>query len=170
MQDVPRTARVCLVIYALSKIAKGAKGSRRTLVDTDTEMYINPLAWANTTIFDYEGLLKMDWFTLYLWTYAEDTQNEEILNPLGTVLSISFKMEMLIQFCFLSLGTVVSNPNVDHATALTLTFSKFKDGKLIIYPRMDTICESAAKFRQELNEDDSLSLASLNIGDFIPIF
>lgn len=65
-------------------MAKGAKGSsRRTLVDAETEMYMNPLAWANTTIFDYEGLLKTGSFTLYLWTYAEDGQNEEIMNPLG---------------------------------------------------------------------------------------
>ncbi len=95
MRDVPRTARLCLVVYALSKIAKGTKGSRRTiLMDQDTEMYINPLAWANTTVFDYEGLLKTGGFTLYLWTYAEDGQNEEIMNPLGIIPLVSFFQTM----------------------------------------------------------------------------
>ena len=83
LHNVPRTARLCLVVYALSKIAKGTKSSRRAFVDAETEMYINPLAWANTSIFDYEGLLKTGSFTLYMWTFAEDIQNEEILNPLG---------------------------------------------------------------------------------------
>lgn len=50
-------------------------------------MYINQLAWANTTIFDYEGLLKTGSFTLYMWTYAEDVQNEEIMNPLGILIA-----------------------------------------------------------------------------------
>jgi len=52
-------------------------------------MYINQLAWANTTIFDYEGLLKTGSFTLYMWTYAEDVQNEEIMNPLGILKNVS---------------------------------------------------------------------------------
>jgi len=59
----------------------------------------------------------------------------------------------------------VSNPNVEHATALTLTFSKFKDGKLVIYPRMETMCELAAQFKLDSNEEESsaLYLASLNL-------
>lgn len=83
VQDLPRAARLCLVVYSVSKMAKGARGSRRAFKDADNEMYLNPLAWANTTVFDYEGLLKTGAFTVYMWTYAEDVQNEEIMNPLG---------------------------------------------------------------------------------------
>lgn len=89
MRDLPRAARLCLVVYSLSKMSKGAKGSRRTFKDLENEMYINQLAWANTTIFDYEGLLKTGSFTLYMWTYAEDVQNEEIMNPLGILKNVS---------------------------------------------------------------------------------
>lgn len=82
VRDLPRTARLCLVVYGLT--TKGAKGSRRTLKDVDNEMYINPVAWGNTTIYDYEGLLKTGSITLYMWNFTEDVQTEEILNPLGT--------------------------------------------------------------------------------------
>lgn len=84
VRDLPRAARLCLVVYGLSKVPKGAKGSRRTFKDLENEMYINQVAWANTTVFDYEGLLKTGSITLYMWTYAEDVQIEEIMNPLGT--------------------------------------------------------------------------------------
>nr|CAH0099295.1 unnamed protein product [Daphnia galeata] len=141
VRDLPRAARLCLVVYSLSKMSKGAKGSRRTFKDLENEMYINQLAWANTTIFDYEGLLKTGSFTLYMWTYAEDVQNEEIMNPLGTV---------------------VSNPNVDHATALTLAFTKFQDTKLVQYPKMEDICAAAANFRDESDDSGMSSLSSLS--------
>ena len=147
MRDLPRAARLCLVVYSLSKMSKGAKGSRRTFKDLENEMYINQLAWANTTIFDYEGLLKTGSFTLYMWTYAEDVQNEEIMNPLGTV---------------------VSNPNVDHATALTLAFTKFQDTKLVQYPKMEDICAAAAYFRDESDDSGMSSLSSLS-GKFLII-
>ena len=59
----------------------------------------------------------------------------------------------------------MSNPNVEHATALTLTYTKYKDGKLVIYPRMETICEAADQFRKELTADDdsNWSISSLNL-------
>lgn len=68
------------------------------------ELYINKLAWANTMIFDYKDELRTDGVTLYMWTYAaEDTQSDDLLNPLGTV---------------------VSNPSTDSCSALTVKFSK----------------------------------------------
>lgn len=51
---------------------------------------------------------------------------------------------------------MVSNPNVDHATALTLAFNKFHE-KIIVYPKMEVICEEAANFREDLSEDSGLS-------------
>ena len=66
------------------------------------------------------------------------------------------------------LGTVVSNPNVDHATALTLTFAKYIEGrKVVVYPQMESICELAAKFKRDSNEESLIysSLVSINSAD-----
>lgn len=41
--------------------------------------------------------------TLYTWAYVEDMQNEDLLHPLGTV---------------------VSNPHIERAAALLITFPK----------------------------------------------
>ena len=67
VRNLPRTARLCLVVYAVSKMPKGGAGksSRRTFRDADSELYVNPVAWANTTIFDYEGQLKTGSMTVY---------------------------------------------------------------------------------------------------------
>lgn len=61
--------------------------------------------WVNTTVYDYKNQLKSGSITLYMWTYADDMQNEDLLHPLGTV---------------------VSNPNVEQTTALTITFHRFE--------------------------------------------
>lgn len=100
--DIPRMARLCFVLYEISKTAKGLK-SRRMWKDSKQEFYINPLYWANTTIYNFKSQLKTGAMTLYAWTYAEDMQNEDLLHPLGTV---------------------VSNPHSEHAAALMLTFPK----------------------------------------------
>ena len=96
-------ARLCFVLYEISKTAKGLK-SRRLVKDSKQEYFINPLCWANTTIYDFKSQLKTGAMTLYTWTYAEDMQNEDLLHPLGTV---------------------VSNPHIDRASALMLTFPKY---------------------------------------------
>lgn len=67
------------------------------------ELFYNPLAWANTTVYDFKNQLKSGAMTLYMWTYAEDMLNEEI---------------------FHALGTVVSNPNKRTSTALMLNFKR----------------------------------------------
>lgn len=100
--DIPRMARLCFVLYEVSKTGKGLKG-RRLVKDTKQEFFINPFCWANTTIYDFKSQLKTGAMTLYTWPYAEDMQNDDILHPLGTV---------------------VSNPNFDNAAALMLTFPK----------------------------------------------
>lgn len=98
-----------------------------------------------------------------MWTYAEDVQNEEIMNPLGKQLfpgACSFvRLNFTLKFF---IGTVVSNPNVDHATALTLSFTRY-DNKSVFFPKLDVICETAANLREESSEDSGVSsLASLN--------
>lgn len=102
VRDIPRMARLCFVLYEISKTAKGLK-SRKLIRDSKQEFFINPLCWANTTIYDFKSQLKTGAMTLYTWTYAEDIQNDDLLHPLGTV---------------------VSNPHIDRAAALMLTFPK----------------------------------------------
>ncbi|PSN34153.1 hypothetical protein C0J52_10044 [Blattella germanica] len=109
--NIPRMARLCLVVYEISKSAKGVKS--RKVKDQKQELYINPLAWVNTTVYDFKNQLKTGAMSLYMWTYAEDVQTEDILHPLGTV---------------------VSNPIVDHATALTLTFHRYHAERTVMYP------------------------------------
>jgi len=65
---------------------------------------MNPLAWVNTTVYDFRSQLKAGSVTLRMWTYAEDFQSDEMIQ---------------------SLATVVTNTSVDHATALILTFKRF---------------------------------------------
>lgn len=86
--NVPQMTRLCLVVYELIK-----SGTRR-------KMRENPLAWVNTTVFDYKQQLKTGAMTLYTWTYAEDSQSEDMLHPLGTV---------------------ESNPRTDERAAVTLS-------------------------------------------------
>ncbi len=143
VRDVPRTARLCIVVYGVSKMAKG---KHRRLKNIENELYINPIAWVNTTIFDYKSQLKTGSFTLYMWTYAEDLQNDEIMNPLGTV---------------------VSNPNLDDATALTVAFTKYNPDKTVVYPMMDVIQEVAALVKNSITEDGALSRVSFS-GNLAP--
>lgn len=61
------------------------------------------MAWVNTTVYDYKSQLKTGAMTLFMWTYAEDMQNEDLLHPLGTV---------------------VSNPNIDQCATITIECSE----------------------------------------------
>ena len=95
-------ARLCFVLYEISKTAKGLK-SRRFIKESKQDCFINPLCWANTSVYDFKGQLKTGAMTLYTWTYTEEVQNEDLLHPLGTV---------------------VSNPHIDRAAALMISFPK----------------------------------------------
>lgn len=120
ISNVPRMARLCFAIYEMSKTAKGVKA--RKLKEKKEDMYMNPLAWVNTTVYDFKNQLKTGDMTLYMWTYAEDSQNEDMLQ---------------------SLGTVVSNTNVDHATALTVSFKRYSPDHIITYPSVEKMVEYA---------------------------
>ncbi|XP_015119435.1 phosphatidylinositol 4,5-bisphosphate 3-kinase catalytic subunit delta isoform [Diachasma alloeum] len=130
VRDIPRNARLCFVLYELSKTAKGLK-SRRVKQDAKQEYFINPLCWANTTIYDFKSQLKTGAMTLYTWTYVEDMQNDDLLHPLGTV---------------------VSNPHIDRAAALMLTFPNYGKDKSVLYPTPEKVVEYAAKLRESSEE------------------
>ncbi|KYQ59052.1 Phosphatidylinositol-4,5-bisphosphate 3-kinase catalytic subunit beta isoform [Trachymyrmex zeteki] len=130
VRDIPRMARLCFVLYEISKTAKGLK-SRRLIRDSKQELFINPLCWANTTIYDFKSQLKTGAMTLYTWTYAEDIQNDDLLHPLGTV---------------------VSNPHIDRAAALMLTFPNYGKDQCVLYPTPEKMVEYAQTLREQSNE------------------
>ncbi|XP_071445759.1 phosphatidylinositol 4,5-bisphosphate 3-kinase catalytic subunit delta isoform [Hetaerina americana] len=110
VRNIPRAARLCLVVYEMSRSAKKVKSRR---VQETKDLFIIPLAWVNTTVYDFKNQLRSGAMTLYMWTYAEDTNTDDLLHPLGTI---------------------VSNTNVDHATTLTITFPRYGQGKAVVYP------------------------------------
>ncbi|XP_046964995.1 phosphatidylinositol 4,5-bisphosphate 3-kinase catalytic subunit delta isoform [Vanessa cardui] len=112
--NVPRMARLCFVIYEISK----AKNKRRGK-DANKDA-INRLAWANTMIFDYKEQLRTDGVTLFMWTHvADETQGDDLLlHPLGTV---------------------VSNPNIDSCAALQVRFSNYDCQYPILFPKQEAV-------------------------------
>lgn len=109
LQNLPRMARLCMVVYEIVKSVKvsGSRSKKSSLSNSKdatntsntnskegggsnvnakvTVNNKNPLAWVNTTIFDYKHQLKHGVLTLYTWTYADDIQSDEIFHPLGTI-------------------------------------------------------------------------------------
>ncbi|XP_030764148.1 phosphatidylinositol 4,5-bisphosphate 3-kinase catalytic subunit delta isoform-like isoform X2 [Sitophilus oryzae] len=123
---IPRNAKLCFVIYESNKYFKGTK-SRKPKEVKDSQ--INPIAWANTTVFDFKGYLRTGAMTLYLWTYAEDIMSDDVLHPLGTV---------------------VSNPNKEYCTALTLIFKSYGSDQNYTYPALETVINYGNSL-QEIN-------------------
>lgn len=111
--NVPRMARLCLVVY---EVAKTGGGGRRKAKDSSKYVFNNPLAWVNTTVFDYKNQLKTGAMTLYTWTYAEDSQSDDLLHPLGTV---------------------ESNPRQDERAAIMLSIHKCVQS---LYNTFDSKC------------------------------
>ncbi|GBP26146.1 Phosphatidylinositol 4,5-bisphosphate 3-kinase catalytic subunit delta isoform [Eumeta japonica] len=128
--NIPRMAKLCFVIYEVSKTARGKS---RRVKQSNKELYINPLAWTNTMIFDYKERLRTGGITLYMWTYAKDMQSGDLLHPLGTV---------------------VSNPDTSSA-ALTLTFSDYNCDFLIFFPTQ-TVIKAHAEQVESRSAPDSI--------------
>lgn len=128
VQDVPNAARLCIVMYEVTKGARGgAQRSRRRL---GQDLFAAPLAWANVTTYDYRSVLRSGTMELSLWTYAEDPQADEpfMLNPMGTA---------------------VANPDRRQATLLTLCFHTYDASRLVCFPKLDEILECAASCVKE---------------------
>lgn len=105
VMNLPRMTRLCFVVYETVKNAKYSGTKTRRLKDTNKDIHINPICWANTTVFDFKNQLKTGTITLYTWTYMEtqDAQSEDLLHPLGTV---------------------EQNPRVGECASLTVGFHK----------------------------------------------
>lgn len=130
VKNVPRMARLCLVIYENVRTAKGIGVRARRTKDG----FMNPIAWVNTMLFDYKSQLKAGAVTLYTWTYAEDSQSEDVLHPLGTV---------------------EPNPRRDECSSIILCFDDYnQENKIIVYPSEEQLLKHAAINRQ-LNRDSA---------------
>lgn len=134
VKNVPRMARLCLVIYENVRTAKGIGVRARRTKDG----FMNPIAWVNTMLYDYKSQLKAGAVTLYTWTYAEDSQSEDVLHPLGTV---------------------EPNPRRDECSSIILCFDDYKqENKIIVYPSEDQLLKHAAQNRncnRPLNRDSA---------------
>lgn len=113
--NIPRCARLCLVIYELTKAAKGTVKSRRRAGRQDNNM--RPIGWINTMVYDFRNCLKSGPETLYLWTCLDDAQTDDVLH---------------------SIATITSNPHMDQATVLTVCFEKYAE-HTIMYPTMEEV-------------------------------
>lgn len=140
--NVPRMARLCLVVYEIVKSSKSG-GGRRKMKDTNKYLFNNPLAWVNTTVFDYKNQLKTGAMTLYTWTYAEDSQSDDMLHPLGTV---------------------ESNPRTDERAAIMLSVHNYDVEHPIVYPSDQTVFDYARDLRmraKKLNRDSAQDKRSI---------
>lgn len=125
--DIPHNARLCFVLYEISKSSKGT-GGRRLIKDPKQEYFMNPLSWVNTTVYDFKSQFKNGPITLFTWAYVEDIQNEDLLNPLGAV---------------------VSNSRINCAASIELTFPNLNNNnKTVEYPSFDKIIAYAKVLRE----------------------
>lgn len=122
MCNVPKNVKICFVVYEVIRMNRGVKLKR--LKDGSRESPYNPIAWANTTVYDFKRQLRTGPMTLYMWTYAEENFGEDLLHPLGTV---------------------VSNPDIRNATSLTVKFKSYDNQQVILYPFTDVMVEFSIK-------------------------
>ncbi|XP_064460936.1 phosphatidylinositol 4,5-bisphosphate 3-kinase catalytic subunit beta isoform-like isoform X2 [Ornithodoros turicata] len=119
--DIPRSARLCIVLFEVTRSAKYQRIRRKLGPDS----YASPLAWVNATVYDFRGHLRSGYLRLAMWTYAEDLHAEDVdmLNPLGTV---------------------VANPDPGRPSVITISFPKYSAVHSVQYPQLAEILECAA--------------------------
>uniref|UniRef100_A0A336MQM4 phosphatidylinositol 3-kinase n=1 Tax=Culicoides sonorensis TaxID=179676 RepID=A0A336MQM4_CULSO len=151
--NLPRMTRLCFVVYEVVKNAKYSGTKTRRLKDTNKDIHINPLCWANTTVFDFKNQLKTGTITLYTWTYMEtqDAQSEDLLHPLGTV---------------------EQNPRTGECASLTVSFHNYnvENTATIIYPNEETVLTHAEENRKTKDLSRSSEQDPRNVRDILAPF
>ncbi|RWS06961.1 phosphatidylinositol 4:5-bisphosphate 3-kinase catalytic subunit beta isoform-like isoform X1 [Dinothrombium tinctorium] len=135
IRDLPRMAKLCFVIY--ETVSRSRKGSRTKVLrgPNDNEVQANPLAWANANVFDYKSTLKTGCFTLRLFSYSNDIETDDMLNPLGTCFSLC-------------------NHSIEEATCLTITFHKYNVHDVPIeFPSIECILEEAKSQLPQVDQE-----------------
>ncbi|KRT83788.1 hypothetical protein AMK59_4719, partial [Oryctes borbonicus] len=134
--NIPKNAKLCFVLYEVNRNSKSNKTKKlKESLNVKQDCYLNPLAWANTTIYDFKNLLKMDAMSLYMWNSTEDTMSlsDDIFHPLGTV---------------------VSNPDTKYATTLTIQFDNYSGEQTIIYPSVEALVNHAKSLKEKETYED----------------
>ncbi|XP_077656974.1 phosphatidylinositol 4,5-bisphosphate 3-kinase catalytic subunit delta isoform isoform X7 [Urocitellus parryii] len=111
--DLPRMARLCFALYAVTEKAKKAHSIKKKPKKVDF-----PIAWANLMLFDYKDQLKTGELCLYMWPSVPDEKGD-LLNPMGTV---------------------HSNPNTESAVTLVIYLPKVAPLP-VYYPALEKILE-----------------------------
>lgn len=146
VMNVPRMARLCLVVYETVKTNKGSSTKARKVKESN--VFTNPLYWVNTTVFDYKNQLKTGATTLYPWPYAEDSSSEEMLHPLGTV-----------------------EPNPRHSTAITISFDSYgHESSTIVYPSKEQVVAYAHEVTAKLTSNRDSAQDSRTIEEVLERF
>ncbi|KAI4460968.1 phosphatidylinositol kinase [Holotrichia oblita] len=132
--NIPKNAKLCFVVYEVNRNSKSNK-TKKLKESLNKDFYLNPIAWANTTIYDFKNLLKMDAMSLYMWNSTEDMMNlsDDIFHPLGTV---------------------VSNPDTKYATTLTIQFDNYGGEQTIIYPSLEAMVNYAKNLKEAETYED----------------
>ncbi|CAD6992165.1 phosphatidylinositol 4,5-bisphosphate 3-kinase catalytic subunit delta isoform [Ceratitis capitata] len=140
IKNLPRMARLCMAIYEVTKASRSKKSSNtsRDNIYKEANTYVNnnPLAWVNTTVFDYKHQMRSGCLALYTWTYADDIQSDEILHPLGTI---------------------EPNPRKDGCAIVKLSFDS-NGCENIQFPSM----EAMLKYAGELDYNESFNKEKIN--------
>ncbi|KAB7495628.1 Phosphatidylinositol 4,5-bisphosphate 3-kinase catalytic subunit beta isoform [Armadillidium nasatum] len=127
VRNLPRSTKLCLAVYELTP--SNIKGKSKTSSVSADDVIRNPIAWVNTSVYDYKGHLKGGSMTLYCWNLFEEQLGDcEIPYPLGTV---------------------VSNPNHERALSITLTFTKYLGSTTIVFPGKEVIFASCPRMHKE---------------------
>ncbi|XP_017048808.1 phosphatidylinositol 4,5-bisphosphate 3-kinase catalytic subunit delta isoform [Drosophila ficusphila] len=134
MRNLPRMTRLCIVIFEVTKMSRSKKSSNNK--DTalkDVSYNKNPLAWVNTTLFDYKDNLRSGRQTLYTWTYADDIQSVEVFHPLSTI---------------------EPNPRKEECARVELTFHSGSGN--VVYPSEEVVLQYAADRAQATRKENLL--------------
>ncbi|XP_066547128.1 phosphatidylinositol 4,5-bisphosphate 3-kinase catalytic subunit delta isoform [Amia ocellicauda] len=113
INDLPRMTRLCFALYAVIEKTKKPRSTKKKHKKADC-----PLAWVNTTVFDYKEQLKTGDVSLYTWPSVPDDKGD-LLSPMGTV---------------------ECNPNTDSTAALIIRFPNIRPHP-IYYPSFEKIID-----------------------------
>ncbi|XP_063061973.1 phosphatidylinositol 4,5-bisphosphate 3-kinase catalytic subunit beta isoform [Engraulis encrasicolus] len=123
--DLPRMARLCVALYAVSHKKTKSRSTKHThkyqTIRKAGKVHY-PIAWVNTMVFDYKGHLKTGDILLHCWSSFPD-ELEEMLNPIGTV---------------------QTNPYPENATTLHIQIPDYS-AQPVVFPPFDKILEKAAE-------------------------
>ncbi|PIK40148.1 phosphatidylinositol 4,5-bisphosphate 3-kinase catalytic subunit beta isoform [Apostichopus japonicus] len=128
VKDLPRMAKLCITLYCQNARKMPKSNSSSNIDKKKKAKDFVPIAWVNTSFFDYKHQLRTGVLKLAMWPATNDVD----LNPLGTV---------------------ESNPNLEDATLLEIILHQTNDKSTISFPPFDLVLERAAKVAGESNDN-----------------